>query len=72
MEAEMKAKARWVAEAMNTDGITKEMVADMPDANKIALIMSYMDSIGKKIEDIQAQCLVHPKCTKAIGDFLMI
>jgi len=62
---DFKIKAQWVADMMKADGVTPEQIND-------DLVMSYMDSIGKKIQSIQSTYLTRNGAAKALSDYVVV
>ena len=46
LSSELKAKAQWVADMMQADGVKPGQLTD-------SLAMAYMDAIGRKIQTLQ-------------------
>lgn len=53
--------AQWVADSMKEDGITAAMLAYMSEEDRVKTTLAYVDSIGKKIENMQSQLLTMPE-----------
>lgn len=45
--------AQWVADLMKADGVTPAILAEMSEADQVALSLAYLDAVGKKITHIQ-------------------
>lgn len=64
MDNAMMEKARWVAQMMQADGVSPEMVT--PE-----LVMAYMEAISRRIDIIQGIYLTRPGAPEALGEMLI-
>jgi hypothetical protein len=66
----MNAKAKWVADLMAADGITPEFFANLGSDDQLNFIMAYMDAIGRKIGNMQAQYLCKPEVKEGFSEIV--
>ena len=64
LNAELQAKAKWVADLMKADGVKPEQVTE-------DMAIAYMETIGKKIERIQSTYLTRCGAKEAMGSFVL-